>query len=156
MPDAPTPEDLGTYLKEIERRVRVLETAPRAIDTTLPIAFEILTATFTTSSLTEIDSTPAGPTATINVGQSGRAIVTASAFIGLDAASMTATAVLYVDGVRNTSIVGLSSSASLIAGNVSSSRVVSLTPGAHTFVLKYYVTAGTGNFSARSLIVQTF
>lgn len=157
MPDIPTPEDLGTYLKELERRVRVVETAPRASDTTFPITFDSLNATFTTSSLSYVDSSPAGPTVTVNVGQSARVLVTASAYIGLDNTSMSGFVGLFVNGTRLLDIVGLSNASSQIAANVSSTRAVTgLTPGPNTFLLRYFVTAGTGNFSARSLTVQTF
>jgi hypothetical protein len=157
VPDIPTPEDLGTYLKDVERRVRVLETAPRAQDTTLPITFADLDSTFTTSSTTFVDSSPAGPTVTVNVGQSGRVLVSASAYIGLNNTNMSAFITLFVNGSDLLEIVGLSNASSQIAANVSSTRAITgLTPGPNTFLLRYFVTAGTGNFSARSLTVQTF
>jgi hypothetical protein len=69
---------------------------------------------------------------------------------------MTGFAYLYIDGIAISEIIGLSNFASAIAANVSSTRVISVTPGEHTFVLKYLVSSGTGNFSSRSLIVQPF
>jgi hypothetical protein len=157
VPDIPTPEDLGTYLKDVERRVRVLETAPRAQDTTLPITYATTDATFTTTSTVDVDSSPPGPTVTVTVGQSGRVLVTASAFIGLDNTNMSAFVSLFINGAVELDILGLSNNASAIAANISSTRAIDgLTPGPNTFLLRYYVTAGTGNFSARSLTVQTF
>jgi hypothetical protein len=157
VPDIPTPETLGTYLKDVERRVRILETAPRAEDTTFPITFNELDSTFTTSSTSFVDSSPAGPTITVNIGQSGRVLVSASSYIGLNNTGMGAFMTLFVNGSDLLEIVGLSNNVSAIAANVSSTRAITgLTPGPNTFHLKYFVTSGTANFSARSLTVQTF
>ena len=157
MPDIPLPEDLSTYIRSMESRIRALETAPRAQDTTLPISFNELDTTFTTSSTTFVDSSPAGPTVTVNIGQSGRVLVSGSAYIGLDNSGMGAFVTLFVNGSDLLEIVGLSTDTSALAANVSSTRAITgLTPGPNTFHLKYYVTAGTANFSARSLTVQTF
>jgi hypothetical protein len=105
----------------------------------------------------DVDSSPAGPTVTIDVTQTGRVLVSAGAYIGLDATGQTATISLYIDGILSSSIAGLSNQSSQIAGNVFSSRVVTgLTAGSHTFILKYRSTGGNVNFSSRSLIVQTF
>ena len=158
MPDIPLPEDLSTYIRSMESRIRALETAPRAEDTTQPWQFAEINATFTTSSLVDVDSTPtAGPTVTINVTQTGRVLVSAGAYIGLSLTSQTGGVQLYIDGTAYTSIAGLSNASSQIAANVFSSRVINgLTQGPHTFVLKYRSTGGNVNFSSRSLIVQTF
>lgn len=158
MPDIPLPEDLSTYIRSIESRIRALETAPRAQDTTQPWQFAEINATFTTSSTVDVDSTPtAGPTVTIDVTQTGRVLVSAGAYIGLDLTSQTGGVTLYIDGTAYTSIAGLSNASSQIAANVFSSRVINgLTQGPHTFVLKYRSTGGNVNFSSRSLIVQTF
>jgi hypothetical protein len=158
MPDIPLPEDLSTYIRGMESRIRALETAPRAQDTTQPWQFAEINATFTTSSTVDVDSTPtAGPTITIDVTQTGRVLVSAGAYIGLTLTSQTAGAQLYIDGVAYTSIAGLSNASSQIAANVFSSRVITgLTAGPHTFLLKYRSTGGNVNFSSRSLIVQTF
>lgn len=158
MPDIPLPEDLSTYIRSMESRIRALETAPRAQDTTQPWQFAEINATFTTSSTVDVDSTPtAGPTVTIDVTQTGRVLVSAGAYVGLTLTSQTAGVQLYIDGTAYTSIAGLSNASSQIAANVFSSRVINgLTQGPHTFVLKYRSTGGNVNFSSRSLIVQTF
>jgi hypothetical protein len=157
VPDIPLPEDLSTYIRGMESRIRALETAPRAQDTTLPITYETTDATFTTSSTTDVDSSPPAPTVTVTVGQSGRVLVTASAFIGLDNTNMSGFVSLWINGVFELDILGVSADASAMAANISSTRAISgLTAGANTFLLRYYVTSGTANFSARSLTVQTF
>jgi hypothetical protein len=70
---------------------------------------------------------------------------------------MSAFVSLFINGAVELDILGLSNNASAIAANISSTRAIDgLTPGPNTFLLRYYVTAGTGNFSARSLTVQTF
>ena len=157
MPDIPLPEDLSTYIRGMESRIRALETAPRAQDTTQPWQFAEINATFTTSSTVDVDSSPPGPTVTIEVTQTGRVLVSAGAYIGLDLTSQTGSVQLYIDGTVYTSIAGLSNASSQVAANVFSSRVVTgLTQGPHTFILKYRSTGGNVNFSSRSLIVQTF
>jgi hypothetical protein len=158
MPDIPLPEDLSTYIRSMESRIRALETAPRAEDTTQPWQFASTVATFSTSSTSPVDSSPPGPTVTINVTQTGRVLVSAGAYIGLDNVSQTATMSLYIDGILYASIAGLSNQSSQIAANVFSSRVFTgLTQGPHTFLLKYISNSGGNvNFSSRSLIVQTF
>lgn len=157
MPDIPLPEDLSSYVRDLERRIRTLETAPRAQDTTQPWQSNIIDGTFSTSSTVDVDSVPPGPSITIRVGQSGRALVSASAYIGLNTTNQSGFVALYIDGVPEVDIVGLSNNNSAMAANVASSRVVTgLSEGSHTFLLKYRVTTGTGNFSSRSLIVQPF
>jgi hypothetical protein len=157
MPDIPLPEDLSTYIRSMESRIRALETAPRAEDTTQPWQFSSTVATFSTSSTVDVDASPPGPTVTINVTQTGRVLVSAGAYIGLDATGQTATIGLYIDNILSSSIAGLSNQSSQIAANVFSSRVFTgLTAGPHTFLLKYRSTGGNVNFSSRSLIVQTF
>jgi hypothetical protein len=158
MPDIPLPEDLSTYIRSMESRIRALETAPRAQDTTQPWQFASTVATFSTSSTSPVDSSPPGPSVTIDVTQTGRVLVSAGAYIGLDTTAQTATIGLYIDGILFSSIAGLSNASSPIAANVFSSRVfTSLTQGPHTFLLKYVSNfGGNVNFSSRSLIVQTF
>ena len=158
MADIQLPADLSAMLADYDRRIRVLETAPRLQNSSLPWAFAEINATFTTSSTVDVDSTPtAGPTVTIDVTQTGRVLVSAGAYIGLTLTSQTAGVQLYIDGTAYTSIAGLSNASSQIAANVFSSRVITgLTQGPHTFVLKYRSTGGNVNFSSRSIIVQPF
>lgn len=157
MPDIPLPEDLSTYIGGLESRIRALETAPRAQDTSLPWSSASIDATFNTASTTPVDASPPGPTVTINVGQTGNVLVTATTYIGLNSVSQTGFVYLYIDGTNYVNILALSNAASGIASNVSSSRVITgLSQGTHTFVLKYSASTGNVNFSGRSLIVQTF
>ena len=157
MADIQQPADLASVVRGLESRIRALETAPRLQNSTLPWTSSIIDPTFNTGSPTAVDSSPAGPTITIDVGQNGRVLVTASAYIGLNATGQTGSIDLYVDGAYTVNILALSNSASTIAANVSSSRVITdLSIGSHTFTLKYRVTTGDANFSSRSLIVQPF
>lgn len=162
MGDVPLPADLPAYLSDLERRVRTLETAPRLANSAFPWTAAADLTTFNTSSLTPVDSSPAGPTVTLNVTQTCRVLVTATAYIGLNSTSQSGFVWLYVDGVQLINILGTSNSASAFASNVSSSRVVDLSvypgliAGNHTFTLKYAVSTGNVNFSGRSIVVQTF
>ena len=158
MADIQQPADLASVVRGLESRIRALETAPRLENSTLPWSSASIDDTFNTSSTTAVNSTPtAGPTVTIDVGQNGRVLVTATTYIGLNTTSQTGLVDLYVDGAYTINILALSNNASAIASNVSSSRVITgLTIGSHTFTLRYRATTGDVNFSGRSLIVQPF
>ncbi len=158
MADIQQPADLASVVRGLESRIRALETAPRLENSTLPWSSASIDDTFTTASTTAVDSTPtAGPTITIDVGQNGRVLVTATTYIGLQTTSQTGSVDLFVDGAYRLNILALSNSASAIASNVSSSRVITgLSIGSHTFTLKYRASTGDVNFSSRSLIVQPF
>jgi len=157
MADIQLPADLSAMMADYERRIRVLETAPRLENSSLPWASATIDATFNTSSATAVDSVPAAPVVTIDVGQTGRVLVTATAYIGLNSTAQTGSVDLYIDGIAYVNILALSNNASTIASNVSSSRVITgLTLGSHTFVLKYRASTGNVNFSGRSLIIQPF
>lgn len=159
MPDIPLPEDLSTYIRTLESRIRALETAPRAVNTSQPWQFASADATFTTSSLTYVDSSPAGPTLTLQLNNAGNVLITAGAYIGLNDVNQTAAVSLNVNGANYIDILALGSSsgtAFTIATNVSSTRVIALAAGIYTFKLQYKVTASSANFSARSLSIQPF
>lgn len=96
-----------------------------------------------------------GPSVTTTVGASGVVAVTAAAFIGTTAAGLTGDAIVFVDGVASTASIGVSAAAGATAVSASNTRQISgLTPGSHTFELRYQTSAGTTNFSARTLTVQ--
>lgn len=158
MAEIPMPADLSSLLADYERRLRALETAPKLQNSEFPWPSVNIDTTFSTSSLTPVASSPtAGPIVTATITDTGRCLVTASAYVGLDSTGQTAFVSLFVDGVNTVQILGLSNGTSTIAGNVCSVRQVSnLTPGSHTFELRYYVTTGSANFSSRSLIVQPY
>ena len=159
MPDIPLPEDLSTYMRSMESRIRALETAPRAQDTSQPWRFAAEETLFTTGSLTYVDSSPAGPSITLTLLNAGNVLVTAGAFIGLNSVNQTALVSLDVNGTNYFDILALSISSGIsvtTAANVASTRVISLAAGTYIFKLKYRVTASNANFSARALTVQPF
>lgn len=160
MPDIPTPEDLGTYLKDLERRVRVLETAPRALDTTQPWLHDYIDTLEATSSPTYTNLATVGPTVTIETGNTARVLVTASAYIS-SPTNTSGVVALFVDGVWFSELLTNGNSGpNDLAINVTNARVivdtVGLAPGPHTFQLRYLSTLSAVGFAARLLIVQPF
>ena len=146
------------YLSDLERRLRIIETAPRLENSAFPWPSDTINDTFNTSSTTAVDSTPvAGPTVVATITNTGRVLVMASVFIGLNTTAQTGSVDLYIDGSYYVQIVALSNNASAIAANVSSYRSIpNLTPGDHTFTLKYRTSTGNTNFSGRTLVVQPY
>lgn len=160
MPDIPTPEDLGTYLKDLERRVRVLETAPRALDTTQPWSHDFIDTVESTSSLTYTNLATVGPTVTMETGNTSRVLVTASAYFDTPP-NTTGLVGLYVDGVLFSDLLTCGNgTTNYISTNITNMRVivdtVGLAPGPHTFQLRYKSTLDPVGFAARLLIVQPF
>ena len=159
MPDIPLPEDLSTYIRSMESRIRALETAPRAENTSQPWQFAVVETTFTTSSLTYVDSSPAGPSITLTLTNPGNVLVTAGSYIGLNSVNQTALVSLDINGTNYFDILALVISSGIAvttAANIASTRVVSLAAGTYVFKLKYRVTASNASFSARALSVQPF
>jgi hypothetical protein len=121
-----------------------------------PVA-EDIDDTDSTSSLSYVNLAHVGPTVTVDVGETGRVLATASAFIGLDNTGMTAAVSIFVDGVGTAGALALSNQTALLAASCCSTQVIEgLTPGPHTFQMRYKVTSGTGNFSSRTLLVQPY
>ena len=158
MADIPLPPDLPSLLADYERRLRALETAPRLQNSAFPWPSATIDATFNTTSTTAVDSTPvAGPTVIATVTKTGRVLVTASVFIGLNTTAQTGSVDLFIDGNFHIQIVALSNAASAFAANVSSYRSIDgLSEGPHTFTLKYRTSTGNTNFSGRTLVVQPY
>jgi len=158
MPQPAMPEDLVSMLKDMNRRLSALETAPRLANSEFPWNAALDTPTFNTTSATPVDASPAGPSVTLKVSSVGRVIVTASAYIGLNSDGQFAFASLWVDGVNTiTSVVGFSLVGTIGSANVTSTRTMEVSPGEHTFLLKYQVSGGgNANFSSRSLVVQPY
>jgi hypothetical protein len=160
VPDIPTPEDLGTYLKELERRVRVLETAPRAQDTELPWSYNFVDVYQTTTATSYTNLATVGPTVTINTTNTTRVLVTASAYV--DSPSNTTAGIgLYVDGVLFADLLANSNSGpAYLAVNLTNVRAIidpaGLAVGPHTFQLRYRTTGTAAGFAARFLMVQPF
>lgn len=160
MPDVPLPEDLSTYMRSLEQRIRALETAPRAQDTTLPWQYNYVDTYETTASTTLTDLATVGPIVSIDTTNTARVLVTASAYIN-SPANTTGVVALYVDGVYFSDLIanGNSTSATL-ALNLTNTRVivdtVGLARGTHTFQLKYKTSLTLSGFGARLLTVQPF
>lgn len=126
----------------------------------LPSVSNYVDATLSTTSATPVSLT-GSPTVTCDIGQSGDFLVTVGSDIGVDP-NCTGTVYLVVDGGGARSIVGVSCSdpTNGIAANVQSTRratqwsIGTVTPGSHTFTLKYSSSSGTANFSANWFEVQ--
>jgi hypothetical protein len=108
-----------------------------------------------TSSTSLTDLATVGPEVTVDVGPTGKVIVAHTAFIGLNAGGMTGFAAVMIDGVFAVSTGVSTQTAQPIAASAGGTRLVEgLSPGSHTFRMKYSVTSGSANFSNRGLVVQ--
>lgn len=155
MPDIPLPEDLATYVRGLETRVRALETAPRLQNASFPWYPGFVSAQESTTSTAYVDLATPGPSVDVNIVDPGRVIVTVSAFCNTQA-TYQADIGLYVDGSFYSQLLLVGSSVDLGA-NFSSSRIhFPFSAGLHTFALKYRTSGGTSSFAARSLIVQPY
>lgn len=160
MPDVPTPEDLGTYLKDIERRVRILETAPRAEDTTQPWSYNFVDVAESTVSTSYANLATVGPTVTMDTTNTARVLVTGSVYIQ-SPSNTTGSVGLYVDGALFADLLtnGNSGPAPLTI-NVTNVRAIIdttiLRVGSHTFQLRYRTTGTAVQFAARFLMIQPF
>jgi hypothetical protein len=108
-----------------------------------------------TSSSSYADLATSGPQATADVGPSGVALVHATAFVELGAGAMTASVAVF-DGASQGPEMALSTqTADPIGATISQTRLVTgLSPGSHTFKLRYKVSASSANFGNRTLVVQ--
>jgi len=205
MPDIPLPEDLSTYIRGMESRIRALETAPRlqnssvvdgvttvndtsgvvrtqfgllsdgtyglAVRTPAPgnalvnvnnTLFPVIASSGPTQNVTttSFQLLPSGPTVNATIGESGRALVTASSDVGLLNSNSTAYVGFRVNGVdRGSGFVSVSdlSAIVLIASSVGRAVLVTgLPPGTNTFACIARMSSGTGQFSNTTLIVQPF
>lgn len=158
MAEIPLPADLSSVLADYESRLRALETAPRLYNAQFLWPADTVDPTFNTSSTTAVDSTPtAGPIVNATITKTGRVLVSASVYVGLNQANQTGLVDLYIDGTFWVNIVALSNNPGAIAANVSSYREIDgLSEGSHEFRLKYRASTGNVNFSGRTLIVQPY
>lgn len=113
----------------------------------------------TTTSTTYTDLTTSGPAVTMTVGPSGSVLLTLSAdmvnntinqyaLMGYAVSGATTTAAADTRALLvNTAFAGQEAAFSRVF------RITGLTPGSTTFTAKYRVTAGTGTFIGRELIV---
>jgi hypothetical protein len=117
---------------------------------------EVLPEESTTStSFTDL-ATP-GPSKTVTVGPSGRAIVMGGAYMTSTVTNQTVVAGLKVDADPTFDLADLGNNTSgSIAGDHSAAKLIEgLSAGAHTFKLQYLQSLGgaTGRFAARWLLV---
>jgi len=201
MPDIPLPEDLSSYIRGLESRIRALETAPKlqnssvadgtltvrdaanltrtqfgllsdgtyglgVLDTSgtlvnmnnfvFGIRTQYINTSQNTSSITPADLATAGPSVTVNVGNSGSVILWMSAFIATTVNNQTGQIFLFVDGTQVDYQLGNSASGTPTGVSTASNRIITgLSAGNHTFALKYQSSNGSPvNFSARSIIAQ--
>ena len=203
MPDVPKPEDLGTYVADLERRIKILESAPTLQNSsvtngtlTVKDASNIVKTQFgflsdgtyglavrnPSGNLVNVNNTlfpvvgnysptqnvtttsfqplPSGPSVSATIGESGRALVTASSDVGLLNSNTTAYLAFRVAGTdRGSGFVSVSDPYVLVLIASSVGRpvlVTGLSPGTTTFTCTARVTGGTGQFSNTTIIVQPF
>lgn len=108
----------------------------------------------TTTSPTYVDLATPGPSVTVSIGPSGKAMVLTSALASITG-SGTCFASFNIDGGSSTDADALASMVAAASGVVTtrSTLVTGLTPGLHLFKMRYRRTAGTATFSGRRLIV---
>jgi hypothetical protein len=164
MPDFPRPEDLSTYIADLERRIRLVESTPRYAYGT---AYSFIPNTDSVnggSYISPLNATggggpSVGPQCVVTIGQSGLAFVTSGAYVFLNSGGPTAGygVVTGTTGVGNYNSFGFvdGNTATYRAASVVGSRLYTgLTPGSATFTLQYYSTGGSVSFTNRFLIVQ--
>lgn len=155
MPDIPLPEDLSTYMRSLETRLRALETAPRLQNASFPWYPDFVSAQENTTSTTYVDLATPGPTVNVEFASTARIIVTVSAYCNTPYGFQSDIG-LFVDGSFYSQVLLAGSSVDL-ASNFSSSRIhFPFSAGPHTFQLKYRTTGGTSSFAARQLIIQPY
>ena len=168
MPDIPMPQDLGIYLSDLERRLRIIETAPRLQNSAFPWVSDFIETEESTTSTINTDLATVGPEVTVQIGQTSRVEITMAATI-VTPPSVSAAGVLMVDGaypnippfslaplfLRNENVGTISAACSATRSWTSS---VWLAPGAHTFRMRYRVAVGPGTvyFSNRYLAIRTY
>lgn len=205
MPDIPLPEDLSTYIRSMESRIRALETAPRlqnssvvdgvttvndtagvvrtqfgllsdgtyglAVRTPAPAnalvnvnntLFPVIASHAPTQNVTATSWTllPSGPSVNATIGESGRALVTASCDLGLLNSNSTARLGFRIDGTNYRSgFVSVSdlNVQVLIASSIGRPVLVTgLTPGVTTFAVVAEMSSGTGQYTNTTIVVQPF
>ena len=117
--------------------------------------YDYVDPTFNTSSTTPVDASPPGPTVTITTGQTGRVLINASAYIGLNVTSQTGSVFLFANGSQVAQILAVSNANSAIAANISSARIFTFAANSSvTLSLRYAASTNNVNFSGRVLYAQ--
>lgn len=165
MADIPLPADLPSVLADYERRLRTLETAPRLQNSSQAWKSDYVDNAESTSSTSYVNLATVGPTITMDVpktfsspatGDIGRVLLTVSAYMNVPS-NTSATVGLFIDGALTWDALGLgNSTGGTLAMNVTDMRTITVTPGTHTFQLRYKQSLTTAQFAARLLIVQPY
>lgn len=151
MAEIPLPDDITTLVRDLERRVRMLETRPF-----LPVRAS-WSPTQNQSNLSWA-TLPNGPSVTALIGPSRQAFVTVVCDMGLNQANQTGYLGWTVDGVNffNSAWLSItSSSVTYPAATVGSTRLATNLPsGSVTFTAASLVSTGNVNYSNVDIVVQ--
>jgi hypothetical protein len=118
----------------------------------LPTVIDEIDTQITVTSTTDVSS--GGPSQAAVIGASGAVELTISAYIALGQSNTTGGVSLYIDGGFALAPLALSSQGVPIAANCSTTRLITgLSPGNHTFELRYKTSTGSTSFAGRTLSV---
>lgn len=122
--------------------------------------FDYIATGEATTSTVDADLATVGPTVTVTVGASGRVLAMFSAITTVSATGASASFGISVDGAAVAAASGFVHNFGAGSGGSGAAavrQITGLTPGSHTFRLKYKSTNGTSvSFSNRSLLVLPF
>ena len=122
-----------------------------------PVGANAGTSFESTTSTSFTDIATAGPSVTINTGTSALVTITAEIYSPGGQAAYASVAVSGATtlAASNTNRIRASeqSSLAIIVGSSRSFVLTGLTAGSNVFTMKYAVSAGTGNFNYRSIVV---
>lgn len=161
MPNYNPDNQLAATIKDLSDRIGAMETHPPNIFQSIVVTSE------STSSSTLTDLTTVGPTVTCNIGVSGSALISISAYLGINPFTAGVNAGGYisvsVDGVPPynymANIISFTVSPpvsiGVAANNAASVVITGLPQGSHTFQMKYQTINGsTVNFARRFIQIQ--
>jgi hypothetical protein len=110
------------------------------------------------TSSTSYTTISGSPTLTVDLGASGDAVVTVSAFITLGSVAAEGEVALVINNNAPLTILAFAGAAGGAASCSSTRRLASWdalgSPGSNSFSLQYLTTAGTANFQAVSILVE--
>ena len=163
------PDDLGTVIADLRRRVEILERTPRlpTVSTVgdLGLSWAEVEPEESTTSTTSVDLTTVGPALTVTVGQTGRVLIQGGAYTTSTVNNQTVMIEVWVKYEGSPSYQFAVELASLSNGttgslgvNISGSVLMNLGDGTHQLKLMYRQTLGgaTARFAARWLMAQPF
>ena len=151
-------DDPLTKLADLEQRVATLERVPRVpqiTTTAVGIRTAVVTTFETTTSTSYADLATPGPEVTVTIGPSGRVFLQGGAFAYVSDTNLTADIGLSVDGAAAIPVAALENNFGGSGGTSPAfGRLIeNLTPGEHTFRLRYLSSSGVQvGFEARWLV----